>query len=99
MNQEILKLHRTAKLAIQCGQEMADGVTRLGQHVASSEIKTALLELLRWPAAEVRARCVEVLGRKYWDEETRWAFAALLTDEKSDRVIKMADQFINPPKP
>lgn len=72
---------------MRCGQEMADGVEALGRQVASPEIKTALLELLRWPAAAVRLRCVRVLGAKYFDEETRAAFAALLVAERSLEVI------------
>lgn len=102
MNQTILKLHQTAEFAIRCGVEMAECVEALGRQVASPEIKKALLELLNWPAAEVRVRCVEVLGRKYLDLETQYAFTGLLVNEKSQRVIDAvaaSREQAAPPKP
>ncbi len=99
MNQTILKLHKLAKLTIQCGEEMSEGVDALGRQVAAPDIKTALLELLHWPAPAVRLRCVEVLGRKYLDVETRNALGVLLVSEKSQRVIDAVNACVDPPKP
>lgn len=99
MNQTILKLHKLAKLTIQCGEEMSEGVEALGRQVVAPDIKTALLELLHWPAPAVRLRCALVLGEKYMDEETRMAFSALLVGEKSQRVIDAVNACVDPPKP
>lgn len=87
MNQTILKLHKVAELSMRCGQEMCEGVEALGRQVASPDIKKALFELLNWPAAAVRVRCVRVLAARYWDDETRWAIAAREATEKSPEVL------------
>lgn len=99
MNQAILKLHKLAKLTIQCGEEMSEGVEALGRQVAAPDIKKALLELLHWPAPAVRLRCARVLGEKYLDEETRMAFGALLAGEKSQAVIDAVHGALRPVKP